>query len=70
MDDRTRHASLAQRGIRALERRAVLVWLLFLLACGVAIGRANFTADLSAFLPHAPSTGQRVLVDQLQDGLV
>lgn len=48
----------------------MLVWLLALIACGVAIGRAHFTADLSAFLPSAPSAGQRVLVDQLRDGVV
>ena len=50
-------------------RRAVLLWLLFLLACGIAIGRARFTADLSAFLPRSPDARQRVLVDQLCDGL-
>ncbi|TCW82209.1 hypothetical protein C5O80_21205 [Burkholderia sp. SRS-46] len=69
MDERTRPAPVA-RGLRALRQRAVLAWLLGLLACGFAIGRASFTADLSAFLPRAPSAGQRVLVDQLRDGLV
>ncbi|HEY1611943.1 MAG TPA: MMPL family transporter, partial [Paraburkholderia sp.] len=48
---------------------AVLLWLLFLVACAVAISRANFTADLSAFLPRSPDARQRVLVDQLRDGL-
>ncbi|MDW9229106.1 MMPL family protein [Burkholderia cepacia] len=48
----------------------MLVWLLALVACGVAIGRAHFTADLSAFLPSSPRAGQRVLVDQLRDGIV
>ncbi|MGU7775325.1 MMPL family transporter [Burkholderia sp. MR1-5-21] len=69
MDERTRPAPVA-RGLHVLQRRAVLVWLLGLLACGFAIGRASFTADLSAFLPRSPSAGQRVLVDQLRDGLV
>ncbi|KVN25688.1 hypothetical protein WJ63_00155 [Burkholderia pyrrocinia] len=69
MDQRTRPAPVA-RGLRALRQRAVLAWLLGLLACGFAIGRASFTADLSAFLPSAPSAGQRVLVDQLRDGVV
>lgn len=49
---------------------AVLLWLLFLLACGVAIARAQFTADLSAFLPRSPDARQQVLVEQLRDGLV
>ncbi|SDG44614.1 MMPL family transporter [Paraburkholderia phenazinium] len=54
----------------ALRQRAVLLWLVFLLACAVVISRTTFTADLSAFLPRSPSAGQRVLVDQLRDGLV
>ncbi|WP_028222430.1 MMPL family transporter [Paraburkholderia oxyphila] len=62
------------RGLRAfgqaLQRRAVLVWLVFLLACAGTIARAHFSTDLSAFLPRSPSAGQRVLVDQLRDGLV
>ncbi|KVX94890.1 MMPL family transporter [Burkholderia ubonensis] len=69
MDDRTRPSPVA-RGLRVLRQRAVLAWLLGLLACGFAISRASFTADLSAFLPRSPSAGQRVLVDQLRDGFV
>lgn len=49
---------------------AVLLWLLFLLACGVAIARAQFTADLSAFLPRSPDARQQMLVEQLREGLV
>jgi predicted exporter len=64
-------AGSSQRGVgRVLKQRAVLVWLVFLLACAVVISRTTFTADLSAFLPRSPSAGQRVLVDQLRDGLV
>ncbi|KVQ24834.1 MMPL family transporter [Burkholderia cepacia] len=71
MDERTRPpSSPVARRLHALRQRAVLVWLLALVACGVAIGRAHFTADLSAFLPSSPSAGQRVLVDQLRDGIV
>ncbi|KVD38841.1 hypothetical protein WS61_21945 [Burkholderia sp. ABCPW 11] len=69
MDDRTRPSPVARR-LPVWRQRAVLVWLLALAVCGVAIGRAHFTADLSAFLPNAPSAGQRVLVDQLRDGIV
>ncbi|NIE65460.1 MMPL family transporter, partial [Burkholderia sp. Ax-1719] len=58
------------RLMHALQRRAVLIWLLFLLACAGAIARTHFSTDLSAFLPRAPSAGQRVLVDQLRDGVV
>ncbi|WP_114808966.1 MMPL family transporter [Paraburkholderia kururiensis] len=49
---------------------AVWLWLLFLVACGVAIARAQFTADLSAFLPRSPDARQQVLVEQLREGLV
>jgi predicted exporter len=53
----------------ALWRRPALwVWLLFVLAAtGVAI-RANYVADLSAFLPSTPSAEQRVLLEQLRSG--
>ncbi|CBJ44233.1 MMPL family transporter [Ralstonia solanacearum] len=60
----------AAHGLRTLRRPAVLVWLLGLLACLAVIGRTSFVADLSAFLPRSPSAEQRVLVDQLRDGLV
>jgi len=56
--------------LHALRRPAVLVWLTGLLLCSVVIGRTSFTADLSAFLPRSPSAEQRVLVDQLREGLV
>jgi len=45
-------------------------WLAALaLAAAVAAG-ARYTADLSAFLPRAPSPAQQLLVDQLRDGAV
>ncbi|MDR3099949.1 MAG: MMPL family transporter, partial [Paraburkholderia sp.] len=73
MDDPTRPPQPA-RGwpalAHALQRRAVLVWLLFLVACAGIIARTHFSTDLSAFLPRSPSASQRVLVDQLRDGLV
>ncbi|ANJ71299.1 MMPL family transporter [Ralstonia insidiosa] len=55
---------------RAYRQPAVLLWLLGLLLCAIVIGRTSFTADLSAFLPRSPSAEQRVLVDQLREGLV
>ncbi|SAL29358.1 exporter-like protein [Caballeronia arvi] len=53
-----------------LRRPAVIVWLCFLAVCAAIIARTSFTADLSAFLPRSPSEQQRVLVEQLRDGLV
>ena len=48
----------------------VWLWLAALLVCGVLVSRTTFTADLSAFLPRAPTPEQQLLVDQLRDGLV
>ncbi len=48
----------------------LLAWVALL---GVALGlilHARFTADMSAFLPHEPDARQRVLVEQLREGLV
>jgi predicted exporter len=57
-----------ERGV--LREPSVLIWLCFLAACAALIARAQFSADLSAFLPRTPSEQQRVLVEQLRDGLV
>ncbi|AOJ14370.1 MMPL family transporter [Burkholderia vietnamiensis] len=70
MNERPRSAGPVARHSPAWRHPAVLVWALALVACAAAIARANFTADLSAFLPRAPSAAQRVLVDQLRDGIV
>jgi len=48
----------------------VWIWLAALLVCGVLVSRTTFTADLSAFLPRAPTPEQQLLVNQLRDGLV
>jgi len=48
---------------------AIGLWLAFLLVCGWLVSRANFTTDLSAFLPHAPTPEQQLLVDQLKSGV-
>jgi predicted exporter len=50
-------------------RIAVAVWLVFLAVCIVLVSRASFTADLSAFLPRAPTAEQQLLVDQLKSGI-
>jgi predicted exporter len=48
---------------------AIVLWLIFLLTCVGVISRTHFTADLSAFLPRSPTPEQRLLMDQLSDGL-
>jgi predicted exporter len=49
---------------------AVWIWLAFVTACIVVISRATFTTDISAFLPRSPTPEQRVLVDELREGVV
>ncbi|WP_407277743.1 MMPL family transporter [Aromatoleum evansii] len=49
---------------------ALLLWLAFVAACAAVVSQTRFTADLSAFLPEAPTAEQRVLVEQLRDGMV
>lgn len=51
-------------------RRAIAVWLLALAAGLVVIARADYTADMSAFLPKNPSPQQQLLVDQLKAGVL
>jgi predicted exporter len=48
---------------------AIVLWLAFLVACIGIISRTHFTADLSAFLPRSPTPEQRLLMDQLRDGV-
>lgn len=48
---------------------AIALWLAFLLACIAIISRTHFTTDLSAFLPRTPTPEQKLLMDQLRDGL-
>ncbi|MHB1093624.1 MMPL family transporter [Thiobacillus sp.] len=48
---------------------AIVLWLIFLLACSGIISRTEFTTDLSAFLPRNPTLEQQLLMDQIRDGL-
>ena len=47
----------------------LLLWLALLALCVLGITRTRFTADLSAFLPSAPTEEQALLVDLLRDGI-
>ncbi len=55
-----------------LRRRwlALAGWLAGVVICAVIIGRSTFTTDLSAFLPQSPTKEQKVLLDQLRDGVI
>lgn len=46
-----------------------LLWAILAALAGLVVVRANYTADLSAFLPRTPTAAQRLLVDQLRDGI-
>jgi len=45
-----------------------VIWALLALGAAAIIARANYTADLSAFLPRRASATQRLLVEQLREG--
>ena len=51
-------------------RRAlpVTLWLVALALCAVQVARTRFVADLSSFLPAAPTPEQRLLVEELREG--
>ncbi len=48
---------------------ATAVWAAFVLASIVVVVFAHYTTDLSAFLPRSPTATQRLLVDQLREGI-
>jgi predicted exporter len=50
--------------------RALLIWLLAMLAGALVVWNSHFSADMSFFLPARPSAEQQVLVDQLKEGVV
>jgi len=46
-----------------------LAWAVLVAIAAWVVARAHYTTDLSAFLPRSPTQTQRLLVDQLRDGL-
>lgn len=50
--------------------RTFLLWLLAMLAGAAIVWQARFSADMSFFLPADPTAEQKVLVDQLKEGVV
>jgi len=59
----------ARRGRTAIARTSIVLWLAFILACGIIISRSQVTTDLSAFLPRSPTPAQQLLLEQIRDGL-
>ena len=52
------------------RRIAVGLWIAAIAFCAWQVTRADFVADLSSFLPEAPTAQQRLLVDQLREGAI
>jgi predicted exporter len=48
---------------------ATAVWAALVIAATVVVVFAHYTTDLSAFLPRSPTPTQRLLVDQLREGI-
>ena len=55
--------------MQATARAAIVLWLVFVITCGIVISRSQFTTDLSAFFPRSPTPAQQLLLDQIRDGL-
>ena len=53
-----------------IGRRGIIVlWIIGLALSGAVIVNTRFSTDMSAFLPRSPSAAERVLVDQLREGV-
>jgi len=52
-----------------LSRRALWIWLAFVVVAALIAVRTRYVADLSAFLPSAPTAEQGVLLDQFRSGI-
>ncbi|MEO6744844.1 MAG: MMPL family transporter [Caldimonas sp.] len=51
------------------SRRALWIWLAFVAVAALITVRTRYVADLSAFLPSAPTAEQAVLLDQVRSGV-
>ena len=58
--------AIKTRGARA----ALFVWIAIVAAAIYVIAHTRFIADLSAFMPKAPTARQQMLLDQLKDGAI
>lgn len=55
--------------MRGRRAGAILVWAALVAIALWVVARARYSADLSAFLPQAPTGAQRLLVEQLRQGV-
>ena len=54
---------------RPMRFAGTLVWAVLMAAAIIVVARARYTTDLSAFLPRSPTATQRLLVNQLREGI-
>jgi predicted exporter len=52
------------------RRAPVLIWISIIGAVALFVSQLRIDTDMTAFLPRTSSAAQRVLVDQLRDGVV
>jgi predicted exporter len=52
------------------RRWPIVAWLVFLALCIFIVSRIQIGADINAFLPSSPTPAQRLLTEQLRDGVV
>ena len=55
--------------MRGRRAAAILIWAGLAAIAVWVVARARYSADLSAFLPQAPTPAQRLLVEQLRQGV-
>jgi predicted exporter len=56
--------------MNARKHIAVVIWLLLVASFVFIISRTQFTTDMSAFMPRNPTPTQKIMVEQLRDGVV
>ena len=54
--------------MKKLLNPAVGCWIIFSLFCAFIVSQAQFTTDMSAFLPRNPSPRQQILIEQISEG--
>jgi predicted exporter len=56
--------------MNARKHIEVVIWLLLVASFVLIISRTQFTTDMSAFMPRNPTPTQKIMVEQLRDGVV
>ena len=54
--------------MKKLLNPAIGCWIIFSLLCAFIVSQAQFTTDMSAFLPRNPSPRQQILIEQISEG--